>query len=100
MKYEYIMIYKFYKNTFKTPPPPKRRTLFDSLYKKHGVELVGVWIHRENPLEYYMITKFKDEDHHKEFVTAVKQIPEYVEMTKRINEVRLTIEMVNLVDLD
>ncbi len=94
------MLYKFYKNTFKVPPPPERRILFDPLYEKYGVELVGIWINREDPLEYYMITKFRDEEHHKEFVDTVKQIPEYVEMTKRINEVRLTTEMVNLIDLD
>ena len=61
---------------------------------------MGVWKNRENHLEYYMITKFRDEAHHREFVTAVKQIPEYIEMTKRINDVRLTTEMANLIDLD
>jgi len=94
------MLYKLYKNTFKTSPPPERRELFASLYKKYGVKLVGIWKNQDNPLEFYMITKYRDEDHHKEFVDAVKEIPEYVVMTNRIDEVRITNEIVNLIDLD
>lgn len=94
------MLYKFYKNTFKTPPPEERRALFGSLYQKYGVELIGLWKNKDNPLEYFMITKYRDENHHKEFVAAVKEIPEYVAMTQRISEARISSESINLVEAE
>ena len=94
------MLYKFYKNIFKTPPPAERRALFGSLYKKFGVELIGLWKNQDNPLEYFMITKYRDENHHKEFVAAVKEIPEYIAMTKRISEVRISSESINLIEAE
>ncbi|MHA2027975.1 MAG: hypothetical protein ACW99A_07100 [Candidatus Kariarchaeaceae archaeon] len=91
------MLYKLYRNKFKSPPPPERRELFARLYKKHNVEIVGVWKNQDDPLEYYMMTKYKDAAHHKRFVEDVKRIPEYIDMTERINEVRLFSESVNLI---
>ena len=44
-----------------------------------------------------MITKYRDSDHHQQFVEAVKKIPEYVEMTQRISETRISGESINLV---
>jgi len=43
-----------------------------------------------------MLTAYQDEAHFREFVNTVKQIPEYIEMTKRVSEVRLTASVVNL----
>ncbi len=91
------MLYKLYKNLFREAPPAERRELFANLYEKHDVELIGVWKNRDNPLEYYMITKYRDEEHHRLFIDAVQKIPEYLEMTQRINETRISSESINLV---
>ena len=86
-----------YKNLFAVGPPIERRALFAKLYAKHGVELIGVWKNKDNPLEYYMITKYRDEEHYRKFVEAVKNIPEYIEMTQKISEKRISAETINLV---
>ncbi|MHA2501800.1 MAG: hypothetical protein ACXAE3_02840 [Candidatus Kariarchaeaceae archaeon] len=88
--------YKLYKNTFERPPPPERRALFSKLYKQHDVKLIGVFRNRDNPLEYYMMTAYRDETHFREFIDTVKQIPEYTEMTRRVSEVRLSNEVTSL----
>ena len=93
MEYTY---YKLYKNTFRDSPPSERRDLFSKLYEEHEVKLIGVFKNREKPLEYYMMTAYQNENHYNSFINAVKKLPEYVEMTKRISEVRLTNEVVNL----
>ncbi|MHA2252529.1 MAG: hypothetical protein ACXAD7_19345 [Candidatus Kariarchaeaceae archaeon] len=92
------MLYKLYKNNFRQKPPAERRQLFADLYKQNEVELLGVWKNKDDPLEYYMLTRYRDENHYKEFVETVKKIPEYQEMTKRISEVRLSSEVIDLVE--
>lgn len=90
------MIFKLYRNVFKEEPPPERRDLFAELYEEYGVELIGVWKNKKNPLEKYMLTKYRDEDHYQEFINAVRAIPEYIEMTQQVNKVRLSNEIVDL----
>ena len=90
------MYYKLYHNVFDSPPPEERRTLFDKFYKEHGVELVGVFRNRENPLEFYMITAYRDMEHYQEFINIVQEDPEYVAMTKRVSEVRRFSESITL----
>lgn len=94
------MLVKLYKNVFLSPPPAERRNLFAKLYQEHGVELIGVWKNRDNPLEYYMLTRYRDENHFQEFIQTVRQLPEYQEMTKRVSEVRISAESVTLVEED
>lgn len=90
------MLFKLYRNLFKEEPPKARKKLFARLYNKYGVELIGVWKNVDNPLEKYMLTKYRDEDHYQEFVKAVQDIPEYIEMTKQVSKVRLNNEIVDL----
>jgi len=90
------MYYKLYHNIFQQPPPPERRELFERLYQEYEVELIGVFRNRENPLEYYMLTGYRDEKHYQEFVTAVRDIPEYQQMTARIDAVRISSDSVDL----
>ena len=90
------MYYKLYHNIFSKQPPEERRELFSGLYKKYGVELIGVFRNIENHLEYYMLTAYRDETHYKEFIAKIKEIPEYVEMTKKVSAVRLSSSIVNL----
>lgn len=91
------MIVKLYKNVFKSPPPPERRELFSKLYDAHGVELIGVFVNKDNPLEYYMITKYRDEDHFQSFIATVRELPEYQKMTQRVSDVRISAEAVTLI---
>ena len=90
------MLYKLYKNVFKEPPPPERRMLFAKLYRKFRVELIGVWQNKNNPLEYYMLTKYDDEEHYNHFVTEAQKIPEYIRMNRIIDEIRISSEVVDL----
>ena len=92
------MLYKLYKNTFSRSPPPERRALFSKLYRKYGVELLGVWKNKDNPLEYYMLTKYRDEAHYLDFVNQVKQMPEYVQMTRKVDEVRISASVIDLIE--
>lgn len=91
------MLYKLYKNLFREAPPSERRELFGKLYEEHGVELIGVWKNKDNPLEYYMMTKYRDEEHHRQFTEAAKKNHEYLQMTQRINEARISSESTNLI---
>lgn len=90
------MIYKFYLNKYFNPPPPERREFFNKLYQEHGVELIGVFRNKDDPLELIMITGYRDEGHYEEFVSAVKENSKYRELTKQIEEVRVSNEMKTL----
>ena len=83
------MYFKLYHNVFSSPPPEERRALFNSLYEEHGVELIGVFRNRKNPLEFYMLTAYRDEQHYHDFIAAVRDLPHYKEMTQRISDIRL-----------
>ena len=92
------MLYKLYKNIFKSPPPPERRKFFSKLYQEHGVELIGVWKNKENPLQYYMLTKYQSEAHFQTFIESVRELPPYKEMTEKVDHVRISSEVVTLIE--
>ena len=93
------MIYKLYRNIFKIPPPPERKKLFAAYYRKFGVDLIGVWQDKNNPLQFFMMTKFRDEEHHHTFTEQIKKFPEYNAMTQRINEIRIESENFTLEEI-
>jgi hypothetical protein len=69
---------------------------FQEIYKKNGVKVIGVWENVDDSLEYYLITSYQDDDHYQNAITSMRTDPEYVKLSKDLQDSRESIKVVNL----
>ncbi len=92
------MIYKLYKVKYKSAEAANDSNLaeFNKIYEKYNVKMLGGGINNKDPLEVYFMSVFEDEDHYHESVKKLQSDPKYVELTKKLNDSRESIEVISL----
>jgi hypothetical protein len=75
------------------------RMKFEDLYKKHHVDIVGFWVNANDENELYYISKYEDDNDYKMKVESLRKDEEYVRLTKKLNEVRTSIESTKLLPM-
>ena len=75
------------------------RMKFEDLYKKHHVDIVGFWGNASDENELYYISKYEDDNDYKMKVESLRKDEEYVRLTKKLNEVRTSIESTKLLPM-
>lgn len=96
-------VYRLYRETIKDSiDQPSGLVLFEEfkkIYQQHGVKVIGEWGNTDNPKEYYFMTAYRDENHYRDFVNAMKENTRYQEMGKILASERESIEVVRLKDV-
>jgi len=69
---------------------------FQEIYEKNGVKVIGAWENEDDSLEYYLITCYRDNDHYQSATTRMRTDPEYVRLSKDLQDARESIKVVNL----
>jgi hypothetical protein len=69
---------------------------FQEIYEKNGVNVIGAWENEDDSLEYYLLTCYRDNDHYKSAVAQMRTDPEYVKLSKALQDARESIKVVNL----
>jgi hypothetical protein len=69
---------------------------FQEIYEKNGVEVIGAWENEDDPLEYYLITCYLDDTHYQSATAKMRTDPEYVKLSKDLQDARESIKVVNL----
>ena len=69
---------------------------FQDIYEKNGVKVIGAWENEDDSLEYYLVTRYRDNNHHKSATTSMRSDPEYVKLSKDLQDSRESIKVVNL----
>ncbi len=69
---------------------------FQKIYKKVGVKVIGAWENVDDPTETFLITAYRDKTHYEETVAEMRADPKYTELTKEIQELRESIEVLTL----
>ncbi|MFC1803735.1 hypothetical protein ACFL0D_07205 [Thermoproteota archaeon] len=69
---------------------------FQEIYEKNGVNVIGAWENEDDSLEYYLITHYRDNDHYQNATTKMRTDPEYVKLSKVLQDARESIKVVNL----
>lgn len=75
------------------------REKFQKIYDKHHVDIVGFWVNAENENEVYYLSKYRDENDYKMKVESLRNDEEYVQLSKRLQEVRTSIESTKLLPM-
>lgn len=75
------------------------RMRFENLYEKYKVDIVGFWVNADDENELYYISKYEDEDDYKKKVESLRKDAEYVRLTKKLEEVRTSIETTKLLPM-
>jgi hypothetical protein len=75
------------------------RMKFEDLYKKHHVDIVGFWVNASDENELYYLSKYEDDNDYKMKVESLRKDEEYVRLTKKLNEVRTSIESTKLLPM-
>jgi len=92
------MIYKLYKVKYKTAEVANDSNLdeFTKIYEKYNVKMLGGGINAKDPLEVYFMSVFEDEDHYQESVKKLHSDPKYIELSKKLNDDRESVEVISL----
>jgi hypothetical protein len=69
---------------------------FQEIYEKNGVTVIGAWENEDDSLESYLITCYRDNDHYETAVAKMGTDPEYVKLSKALQDARESIKVVNL----
>lgn len=75
------------------------REKFQKIYDKHHVDIVGFWVNAENENEVYYLSKYKDENDYKMKVESLRNDEEYIQLSKKLQEVRTSIESTKLLPM-
>ena len=69
---------------------------FQEIYEKNGVKVIGAWEDEDDSLEYYLITCYRDNEHYQSATIKMRTDPEYVKLSKDLQDARESIKVVNL----
>ncbi|MFW9834706.1 MAG: NIPSNAP family protein [Candidatus Thorarchaeota archaeon] len=75
------------------------REKFQKIYDKHNVNIVGFWVNAEDEDEVFYLSKYKDENDYKKKVESLHSDEEYVRLSKKLKEVRTSIESTKLLPM-
>ena len=78
----FVMLYQT------TVNPDRLRSEFDSIYKTHGIEVVGYWKKVESPNVSYYMVKYVSEADYQHKVRALQKDERYLELTKQLKSIR------------
>ena len=92
------MYYKLYKTKTKTTDVSYDESFseFNKIYKKHDVQVLGGGTNVEDRREMYLMTLYKDKSHYEETVNKLRDDPRYMELSKKLEEGRESIEVITL----
>ncbi|MHA1198395.1 MAG: hypothetical protein ACTSQF_03490 [Candidatus Heimdallarchaeaceae archaeon] len=92
------MLYKLYKARNKTAGTDFNESYRDFIdtYKKYDVQVVGGGSNIDDSHEMYIMIAYKDEKHYKETVEKLKSDSTYIEQSKKLHELRESIDVVTL----
>jgi hypothetical protein len=65
------------------------RALFEELYKKHNIEILGAWANADKPSETFYLSKYEDETDYKKKTEALRKDTKYEELTSKLQEIRV-----------
>ncbi len=92
------MLYKLYKARNKTADSDfdeSYKEFIDS-YKKYDVQVVGGGSNIDDPHEMYIMIAYKDKNHYEETVKKLQKDSNYIEQSKKLHELRESIDVVTL----
>lgn len=92
------MYYKLYKSITKTKDVSYDESFseFNEIYKKHDVQVLGGGANVEDSREMYLLTLYKNKTHYDETVKKLRNDPKYMELSKKLEEGRESIEVITL----
>ncbi len=92
------MLYKLYKAKNKSTDPVYEDSFdeFSKIYKKYDVQVLGGGTNVDDKSEMYLMTVYKDQAHYEETVKKLRTDPKYIELTKKLEERRESIEVITL----
>jgi hypothetical protein len=68
----------------------KLRSLFEELYKKYNIEILGAWANLDNPSETFYISKYEDENDYRRKTEELRKDKTYAELTAKLQEIRVS----------
>ena len=92
------MYYKLYKSKNKTTEVSYDESFseFNKIYKKYDVKVLGGGTNVEDRREMYLLTLYKDKTHYEETVKKLREDPKYIELSKKLEVGRESIEVITL----
>jgi len=92
------MLYKLYKAKNKSSDPIYDDSFedFSKVYKKYDVQVLGGGTNVDNKSEMYLMVVYKDNAHYEETVKKLRADPKYIELTKKLEESRESVEVITL----
>ena len=94
-----MAIYMLYRTKSKDDTPGKLdelRAEFEGIYKKYKVNIVGFWENAADSQEAYYLSKYEDEADYKSKTDQLRSDDRYVDLTKKLDAIRLESEAVKL----
>ena len=96
------MLYKLYiyrENPAKKVPDTEMERVFkgfQEIYKQYGVKITGAWINKDDPLEGYLITAYKDQAHYEDAVAKMQTNKTYQKLSQEIQGSREETRVITL----
>ena len=92
------MLYKLYKAKNKSSEDIYDDSFegFSKVYKKYDVQVLGGGTNVDDNSEMYLMVVYKDKNHYEETIKKLKADPTYVELSKKLQETRESIDVITL----
>jgi hypothetical protein len=66
------------------------RSLFEGIYKKHDIEILGTWVNADDPYETFYLSKYEDENDYRKKTEALRKDATYTDLTQKLKEIRIS----------
>ena len=92
------MLYKLYKAKNKSTEDIYDDSFegFSKVYKKYDVQVLGGGTNVDDNSEMYLMVVYKDKNHYEETVKKLKADSTYIELSKKLQETRESIDVITL----